>query len=268
MRRHRSSISTLALRALFIVAALAGFAPLAEAQLVIYDDFTAPLLDGVRWSGRQLNTNEGGNGSSLEIERSVANGRLVMRARVAGGPEPDTGQRSSETALMFRHPGALNEIVFNATVKELQIAGCASGSASAAGVRGVYAFFNDGLGDIVATIELRRSSDADTAATMLEVVGTLTHRTDAGDETLLGWVPLGTAAIGQKVRLRVKWDRDDSTVKFQKDLDAVAPIAYSNPVVADAGAPRKYLGAIATSGDCRAASSTIVGLFNTVRVNQ
>lgn len=43
-------------RALFAAALLALTAPVAQAQLVVYDDFTAPRIDASKWVGKQLQT--------------------------------------------------------------------------------------------------------------------------------------------------------------------------------------------------------------------
>jgi hypothetical protein len=263
MRRHRSFLQIISFRSFILAAICACSAPSAWAQQVLYDDFMAPLLDGTRWTGRQFNSGDG-NASSLEIERSIANGRLLMRARVIGR-EAGEGERSSETALLFRRPGALDEVSFQVAVRDLQVAGCASGASSSAGARGVYAFFNDGEGDVVATIEVKRSSGWG-PENLLEVVGTLVRRGTDGD-TLLGSVPLGSALIGQRVKLRVKWHKATSEVRFQKDQDPAASIAYTNPVVGQAAAERKYLGLFGMAGGCSESSASAAALFNNVRVN-
>jgi len=260
MLRHRSFL----FRSFIVAIFFASFAAPARAQQILYDDFTAPLLDGGKWTGRQFNSG-GGKGSSLEIERSVANGRLLMRARVVGR-EAGEGDRSSETALLFRRAGALDEISFSVAVRDLQVAGCASGSAAFAGARGAYAFFNDGEGDVTAIIEVRASSSW-AASNMLEVVGTLVRRGADGD-TVLGSIPLGSALVGQRVKLRVKWARALSEVKFQKDSDPVASIPYTNAVVGAADPDRKYLGVFGAAAACGESSAAAVALFNNVRVNQ
>jgi len=262
MLRHRF-VQAILFRSFILAVVFAWPAQPAHAQQILYDDFMAPLLDGTKWTGRQLNSG-GGNASSLEIERSIANGRLLMRTRVVGR-EAGVAERSSETALLFRRPAGLDEISFQVAVRDLQVAGCASGASSSAGARGVYAFFNDGEGDVIATIEVKRSSDW-VPSNMLEVVATLVHRGVDGD-VVLESAPLGSALVGQRVKLRVKWHKATSEVRFQKDQDPAASIAYTNAVIADAAGERKYLGVFGTAGGCSESSAAAAALFNNVRVN-
>lgn len=256
-------------RILLLAALLTLIAPVAEAQLVVFDDFDGDSIDAAKWTARQFITRDGGTGSLLEVRREVTPGEaLVMRTRVVGGDAADSGSFSAENALAFRRPGALNEILFNVRVRSVTVAGCAAGSAAEAAARGVFALFNDGEGDVVAIVSVSRSSGSSALADQLDVTASLVHRSAEGNG-LLGQVSLGTAMVGDRVRLRTRWERARNRVRFQRDGEALVTIDYTNAVVDNPGRPRKYLGAVATASDCSAGGSSadIDAVFNNVRVN-
>jgi hypothetical protein len=250
-------------------AVLAFTASAAEAQLVSYDDFVGPRIDETKWAGRVLMTrDDGSTGALMEIRREVTPGQvLLLETRAVGGRASDSGEFSAENALAFRRPGAITDVAFAVWVKELDLTGCDAGEDSSAAARGVFALFNDGAGDVVAIAELRQSSGEDPGE--LDVRGSLIHRGPDGD-TLIGSVELGSAAIDQRVRLRVRWEEANNRVRFQRDADPLVALDYQNAVVAPPGAPRKYLGAMSRVGDCSATgtNAAILAVFNNVRVNQ
>jgi hypothetical protein len=245
---------------LVFTAALACAPAIAEAQLVLYDDFSAPQLDETRWIGREI------GGGVLEIQREIQNERLTLQVRVRAGLADPSHERVGENALVPRRSKQFDEIAFHVAVRKADVSACASGEESVAAARGVYPLFNDGTGDVVAIIAAERSSAA--APGDLDVVGSLVHRSDAGD-ALLGSVHLGSAVVGQWMRLRVKWAAAASAVRYQKDAEPVSSIEYTNAVVAAPAAPRKYLGAQGVAGGCPSAtaSSSLVAAFDNVRVN-
>ena len=256
-------------RLLVIGTLLALSAPAVEAQLVVYDDFSAGRIDETRWLGRQLVTNDGGTGSLLEIQREVTNAQVLMlQARVVSGKGEVPGRYSVDNALMFQNSNTLNEVVFDVAIRRVEVAGCTAGADAEAGARGVFPLFNDGVGDVIAIIGVTRSSLSNAPAGELDVTATLVHRTDTGD-TALGFVSLGSAILGRSVRLRARWDPARNRVRFQRDADPLASIDYVNPVVAGPGRPRKHLAVTASVGDCSSgsASAAAVAALDNVRVN-
>src|SRR3982751_830008 len=109
MLNHCSKVHTHGRRALM--------APVAQAQLVVYDDFSAPQLDAGRWVGRQLQTRAGGTGDLLEVQREVNSTQaLVLQARAVGGKGVDGGLFTAENALFLRRPGAVNDLSLDVLV--------------------------------------------------------------------------------------------------------------------------------------------------------
>jgi hypothetical protein len=256
-------------RTLLAGALLALTAPLVHAQVVIYDEFTGSRIDESRWVGREVVTREGGRGSLLEIQREVTSAQaLVLQTRVASEKGDETGRYAVDNALMFQHAQALSEIVFDAAVRRIDVEGCAAGAEAEAGVRGVFALFNDGLGDVVAVVRVSRSSASTAPAGELQVDASVVHRTDQG-ESLLGYVSLGSTTLGRQVRLRTRWDPARNRVRFQRDAESLVAIDYTNPVIAAPGRPRKYLAATAAVSDCSASptSAAVVAAIDNVRVN-
>lgn len=253
------------IRSAFIPVFLLLVTSAAQAQLVVYDSFAGPKLDADKWIGRDFATRQGGTGSLLEIQREITPiETLVLQARSVGGDASDTGLFSAENALVFRHSHRLADISFVLSVRSAQATSCSASGNAAVAARGVYPFFNDGSGDVIAIIEAVRST---ASSASLEVVGSLIHRGEAGDE-LLGSVSLGFAELNTKMKLRVKWDAAGSRVRFSRD-DVGGALAYTNVPVADAQG-RKYLGANTIVPDCTGgavSSAAITALFNNVRVN-
>ena len=260
---------TVAGASLLVGVILALMAPVVEAQVVIYDDFNSPRIDENKWVGRQLIARAGGTGDLLEIQREITNAQaLVLQARVVGGSISDNGAVSVENALAFRHARGLSEIVFDVAVRKLDVASCQGGSAASGGARGVFGLFDDGLGDVVADIGLSRSSPSGAPTNELEVTASLVHQTAEG-ETVLGFVSLGTAYLGQQIRLRMRWEPGRNRVRFQRDAEPLVTIDYANPVLGEPGRPKKYLAVGSVVPECAAAPAraAVVAAFDNVRVN-
>ena len=256
-------------RLVFAAAMVALTAPLAQAQLVVYDDFSGGRIDETRWAGRQLVSNDRGTGSLLEIQREVTNAQvLMMQARVVSGRGEEPGRYSVDNAVMFNGSNALHEVAFDAVIRRVDVSSCTAGADAEAGARGVFPLFNDGLGDVIAIIAVTRSSRSNAPAGELDVTASLVHRTEEAN-TPLGFLSLGTATVGRSVRLRTRWDPARNRVRFQRDADPLASIDYINPVIAGPGRPRKHLAVTASVGDCSSgsASASVVAALDNVRVN-
>jgi hypothetical protein len=262
-----SKVITHGRRALIAGALLALTAPSAQAQLVVYDDFSAPRIDASKWFGRQLQTRAGGNGDLLEVQREVtADQALVLQARAVGAKGTDGGLFTAENALFLRRPGLVNDIAFDVVVKRAEAAGCATAAASQAAARGVFTLFNDGEADSIAIVEVGISSI--TAAGGLTVSASLVRRT-ADTDSVLASLALGAANFGDQIKLRVRWDAAKNQVRFLRDGLVAGTAEYTNPVVSSTGRP-KYLSVLTSVADCGKdqSSAAIVAQFDNVRINQ
>ena len=255
-----------AIRGVMVLAFMASTAPVAQAQLVMYDDFSGGRLDPDRWNGKHNITNVG-SGDLLEVQREInaAQQALVLQARVVGSTGWDGGFFSAENALALRRASTVSDIAFDVTVRRIDFGGCQAGPDAEASARGVFALFNDGVGDVVAIVGVGRSSSD--SAQSLSVSASLVYVADDGTKEL-GSISLGAAAPGQTVRLRARWEQGKNRVRFGRDDAALAPIDYTNPVVAKAGKPGKYFAALATVPQCTvgAGNALVLASFDNVRV--
>jgi hypothetical protein len=241
----------------------------AEAQLVTYDNFTSTLLDHSKWRGSQFDVSVGGTGVALETQRAVNEGRLLMHIRAVGGTASDSGQNYHENALQFRNPDTLTEIEFQVRVQQFQVSGCSGGAPSWAVARGFFSLFNDGAGDVIAVVEVRRASTSSAPTNELEVVGYLVHRRVSGD-SLIGLVALGSASVNQTVALRTKWDSTNKLVEFQRSDAATLTVPYSLNVMSLPSVRTKFLSALALVSDCLTGQPPDVRMraaFDNIRVN-
>jgi len=252
-------------RALLVGALLALTASAAQAQQVIYDDFSAARIDASKWVGRQFQTRAGGNGDLLEVQREVTSAQaLVLQARAVGAKGTDGGLYTAENALLLRRAGVVNDIAFDVVVKKAEATGCATATASQAAARGVFTLFNDGEGDVMAIVQV---GNAGTPGG-LDVSASLVRRV-ADADSVLASLALGSANLGDQIKLRVRWDAANNQVKFLRDGLVGGMAQYTNPVVSSAGRP-KYLSVLTSVADCgvTGSSAAIVAQFDNVRINQ
>ena len=237
-----------------------------HAQLMLYDDFSANVLDETKWTGRH--SSDGGSGTTLESRREIDAGRLALETRAVGGNTGSTELHFSGNGLLFRNPNTLMEISFEVLVRELEVTTCPVGPPSWATARGLYSLFNDETGDVSVSVEVRRSSNVTQPTNTLEVVAILFHRSPSADTTLAFDI-LGAAKINQKIALRMKWDPANSRVEIQKDKQAVSLLPYANTVIAPSTG-EKSLGVLGIVSDCFGSplpKASLLAFFDNVRVN-
>ncbi len=193
----------------------------------LYDDFPGPLIDPVRWQRE-------------EFVREIQSGKLVSRLRQIGG-----GALSN--SLSFPNPNAIAGIQAEVTVDSFSTSG--GGSANAR-LRG--RFYNDGLGDIGATIAIGGRGPTSEIFYIVDRCNVF----DCSSSTTLQRVSFGLANLGQAYRLSIEWDGvvfafsvDDTTDIF--DPREVAPVVRPADNPARALSPRKS-GTTGGSGSIRA----------------
>ncbi|WP_028312782.1 hypothetical protein [Derxia gummosa] len=261
-------------RQLLLGLALAGalVAPAAQAfeSFALYDDFNDSALDATRWPG--------GFGERI---RGISSGRLRLFMREHGDTGSNVGYAGYTFAQRLPDPAAVNELKATITVKTVESVGCA-GNASATSARArIYGdFFNTGartagsqLNDVSAQVRVKRDSDTSDAAGVLRVEGILLICGDAScnTSTTIGKVALGTAALGEAVKVRLQWDKTRNRFLFGRDGTG-ATSGYVSYTVSDATAPGVPLADVSTrlqvancpSGDAVAA---IDAYFDNLYVN-
>lgn len=260
------------LRVIWTLAILLGLATLwaaapANAQAMLYDDFSGQSLDPAKWSGIQLTTTTGPSfGPALELERGIVGGgenkgTLNLSHRVVGSPLAG-GRTISRNRLQFFTSQVFQEVKFDVKVNSFDVAGCPAGSSSRARADFSGGFFNDPnfpgpgqVGNVHARIELFRDSASLDPPDLLTARGFLFRCLDApcfssvdSPVVVLGLIPLDTTAT-----LRVAWDPANNKFDFQLNSDPVQSIGYSDPPLSilDDSHPPKPLGLITNQIEAR-----------------
>lgn len=228
----------------------------AGAQMELYDDFPERRLDDTKWYGEQTAT--GGPGGLELVRRINRNHRLVMRHRVTGGRDADTGRHISRNRLRMTDADDVTGMQFDAQVRWSKLSACQAeeASASASRFRGVLFLWNDGStrwdgdakGDMGTVVEVYRSTDTDGA---YKARGFLFRclTSGCGTSDVLDTVDLGTVERHEIFTLGMQWHPENDAVMFWKN-DEQQSVTYTE---ADANPPvmsNKRLELRVEAGNC------------------
>jgi hypothetical protein len=259
--------------AVMLLLVLIGVPGYAAERLVPYDDFNATHIDPDRWFGLEF------GGAGTEAIRQIQDQRLRLVYRGYGQTDADYGRQRNELLLVIRNPAAVTAMQATVQVDELVATGCSSNPDAALAMALLAGrFFNiatptpgSGEHDVIASIGVRRLSTA--PPDVLWVASSVIHCVDARcmDTQNLHFRDLGRVKRGERVRLRMQWDRDRHQFVFQRDDDpeVVAPYAVSD--TAPPGIAAKLLDAIHLLPNCMAtprSMAVIEAWFDDVRVNE
>src|SRR5690349_5249903 len=141
-------------------------------SLVLYDDFSHPLIDPSKWVGGEV------FGSGRETIRMISGGQLAMSCRSYGSTASDTGNQNGFLKLFFVNPATITTIRAAVRVNGLQAIGCSTPGSFGTGVRAEIhgRFFNTGtptpgssLGDVLAHIYLLKLSNGNPLQVLADV---------------------------------------------------------------------------------------------------
>ena len=251
---HRNPVGVL-VSVIAVLGALLAVSPLiAEAQGVLYDDFSDSHLDATKWIGFQVAAGSF-SGSPLEITRKIhrgtgpLSGKLELSHRMVGGLAPSSGQES-RNRLTLRNisflPGPAGPVPnfagveFDVLPKHFETAGCPTPTAVPTRVRAGFnhQMFNDpavlntggSTGNVGAVVELRRNSTSPDRPREIPAVGIL-YRCQNADctQTVSVTVDLGPVTRGDEVRLKTRWQPELNGVSFQKNDEASMFVSYAGP---------------------------------------
>ncbi len=206
--------------AFFFLVVLASVPVSAVEPLALYDNFNAPLIDPDRWFGSEFSF------LGAEAVREIFGNRLHMRYRGYG----DTGSNSDTMFDLFRlnfaDADAVTAMKATVRVTNVESTGCAANGSPTQARASLNGFFfntrtptpGSAENDVLAAIRVRRLSDSTDPAGVLQVVAVVIHCGDANCFTgpFLGFINLGTVAVGDKVTLRIQWDPDNNRFIFQR----------------------------------------------------
>jgi hypothetical protein len=265
--------------AVMLVVVLLGVPGDAAERLVPYDDFNATQINPDKWFGSEYSP--AFPSASTEAIRQLQDARLYLRYRSYGPTDADGGRLRSELALLFRTPAAVTAIQAVVQVTDVVATECpGSPERTAASANLGGRFFGTAPstpdGDVTDTVafigmfrgsgsaappdELRARSLVFQCANRPCTAGSELHRQD-----------LGPVKRGERVRLRVQWDRDQHRFIFQRDdaPEVLAPYAVAG--TAPPGIAAKVLNAMHFVPNCPATPrpmAFIEAWFDDVMVNE
>jgi hypothetical protein len=252
----------------------------AEERLVPYDDFNATQIDPDKWLGIECGPEP--RSASTEAIRQIQDNRLRLVYRAYGRTDSDSGMSRNELGLVFHNSAAVTAIKATMQVTDAAATSCPGNreATSAAWAMLGGRFFNTApstpgsAAKFVATgIGLVRRSDSTDPPDVLRVRCGVFHCTNADcmAASELHSQDLGPVKLGEMVRLRVQWDRDNHRFIFQRDDDPEVLAPYT---VSDSGPPGdqiKLLVAVHLVPNCTATPRPVAfieALFDEVMVNE
>ncbi len=200
----------------------------AQGSLVLYDDFSNPLIDPAKWVGGEI------FGTGRETIRVISGGQLHLSYRSYGSTASDTGNQSGFLNLFFINPATITTIRATARVNSFQATGCSTPGSFATGVRAEIhgRFFNTGtptlgssLGDVFAHIYLLKLSNEGSVQVLADVGQCSNAFCSQGN--ILGIQSLGSVSLGTTTTLLMQWDQPNHRFIFQRDDQPLAFIPYA-----------------------------------------
>jgi hypothetical protein len=220
---------------------LAGICAQAQGTLVPYDKFESKLLNPDLWFG-SVSTSTGGSHleSATQIKTEPTYGMGVdLLHRGYGSTDSNSLRAVTRNRLYFSDGTGITTIQGTVQVKKVQATGCLPANPNPTDVQARMGgfFFNtvtttpgDSTNDVGAFIVLRRRSNSTDASNVLEVVGYAIQCTidDCSTSDPVGSEQsLGTARVGQRIKLRITWDQAGNRFVFQKGKSPEVPLGYS-----------------------------------------
>jgi len=226
----------------------------------LYDNFSALVINPDKWSGGEYAVP---GGIMTEAIRVIQQGALRLASRRYGGTDSDNGADFSGLRLDFADPRSVTAIRAQVQVMSFQARGCASNSSASTytGMDFGGFFFNSGTptpgdatDDVLAVINVFRTSDSKDPPKVLQIVGNVLHCTsqDCTSTTPLGGSPvsLGTVNLGVPVRLFIAWDKANHQFLFQRANDVMVAVPYSVSDSADPGINQKRFQSFGFVANC------------------
>lgn len=256
--------------ALLVVAANPVFA---LEPFALYDDFTGDQIDPAKW------VQVGNPAPALEIVRRSGGNNLHLLSRTHGDTGSDVGRTQSSVRVGFINPNAVTAIKARAKVRDFEVSGCNTNSASGR-VRGprisgfffhtdAFDFVDGAVGDVLAAIEVRRETTSNDPP-LLRAFVFLCLDSDCNAVDTLASADLGTIAVGEPTMLTLQWFPEANGFLVERDNQGLIYLPYE---VSNVGPPivaQKRLGVTARAPNCTSSPrpvSFIDVVFQKVFVN-
>jgi len=240
-----------------LIVILTGISSQAQEPLTLYDNFESKYLDPDLWFG-SVETFTGGwvleSGRQIKTEPTYGYKGLTLLHRGYGSTDSDSGRATMRNRLYFSDGTKITTIQAKVQAKKVQVIGCTANPDPTyveAHIGGL--FFNTGtptpgsaLNDVFAAVSLIRLSDSTESLNVLEVIGYALHCTSANCSTYT-WIgdtgeSLGTALVGQRVKLRITWDQANHRFVFQRGKTPEVYLPYDSVSFPDTSPPGSSFG--------------------------
>lgn len=206
-----------------------------SAQMALYDNFDASVINPAKWVGAQNYDPD-----IREALRQIAavpgvpkDRRLHLMERAYSATTDNNGASGGLYGLSFPNSGAVTAISFTLVVNKIGVVVCSTNpgiGVTAAEFRG--SFFNIDASptsadhDVIAEISIERS--------VQEYAPTVVGFVQEGNGTVLGYQGLGTVALGSTNTLFLQWDKPNHRFVFQLNNGTQVLEPYS---VSDTSSP-------------------------------
>lgn len=205
----------------------------AQSSLVLYDDFSAPLLDPARWFGTEPGQTTGLEAVRVRsINQDNNTGQLHLAYRSYGSTHFDGGTQGAFLSLFFTNPANVTAVQATVQVNKLMAIGCATPNSAPTSARAQITgrFFNTGtpvndIGDVAATIEISQFSNETVLRVSADVFQCTV--TPCSQGTSFGHLDFGTFTVGGSARLLIQWDQPHHQFIFQRDNRPLAFVPYT-----------------------------------------
>jgi hypothetical protein len=248
-------------------------------RLVPYDDFNATQIDPDKWFGIEFGPKP--RGASTEATRQIQDNRLRLVYRAYGRTDSDRGRSRNEFLLMFHNSAAVTAIKATVQVTDAAATSCPGNPEATISWANIGGRFfgtapstpGSAANDVVANIRLVRRSDSTDPPDVLRVRSGVFHCANAvcTAGSPIHFQDLGPVKLGEMVRLRVQWDRDNHRFIFQRDDDPEVLAPYTVSDSAPPGIQVKLLDALHLVPNCTATPRPVAfieALFDDVMVNE
>jgi hypothetical protein len=230
--------------------------------LVLYDDFNAPLINPDKWfgseNGPRSQLGDVPNPFGTEACRDIvkddrahhggpSNRQLRLSYRAYGNQNSDSGRTGSGPRLRVPNPAAVTALAATLTVKQAEVAACATNPAATETRARIFGFFfntdtptpGSPVNDVLAWIGIRARSDV----AELHVVALVFQCADLNCRvgSTLGFADLGPVDENTPVRLLMQWDQAHHQFLFQRDDEDLVLLPYMVPDTSPLGLTRKSL---------------------------
>lgn len=260
-----------------VFATIAVLSGVSQAQLELYDNFSAPQINPDRWRG--FESQSGNCCPDAEANRFIDRGKLHIALTSYGDVTSNSGTRTGRFGLSFSNPTPITAMEASVSVKQASFQDCTGNtSTSRAGAQLIGAFFNDGAssgaddrtGDILASIRKQQTHNGN------QITADIQRCNDSGcssSSTLTSFAFTTTWTQNQSHVLRLEVDPAGNgfryTVNPGKTTEETTVLTFT---AADSLPPVqnfKNVRAINTAANCTTGRTKVVmdALFDNVKLN-